>query len=112
VNAPYADEVVTKRPHYVPRTYLDAWANTGGQVAYRRRDRSGAIVTNTKNVAVAIGIYGEGELGQLREEFLRQIEGEWVGLRRELMQRGDLSAERRSLFAIFAAIQLMNPQTQ
>lgn len=104
---PYADEVVTKRPHYVPRTYLGAWANAGGQVAYRRRDRVGAIVTNTKNVAVAIGIYGEGELGQLREEFFQQIEGEWVGLRRELVQRGDLTAQRRSVFAIFAAIQLM-----
>src|SRR5262245_58861425 len=98
--------MATKRPHYVPRTYLGAWANDREQVGYRRRDRSEAVVTNTKNVAVASGIYGDGDVAEIREDFFQQIEGDWVGLRRELIKNGDLHGERRSLFAVFAAIQL------
>jgi hypothetical protein len=64
--------VATKRPHYVPRTYLGAWANATGQVAYRRRDRGQAIVTSTTNVAVAGGIYGIGELGEAREKLFQR----------------------------------------
>jgi Protein of unknown function (DUF4238) len=97
--------VPTKRPHYVPKTYLGAWANSAGQVAYRRRDSSQAVVTNITNVAVAGGIYGDGELAENREEFFQQIEEEWAGLRRDLTTQGDLRGERRSLLSVFAAIQ-------
>jgi len=56
---------------------------------------------------VAGGIYGDGELSESRELFFQQVEGEWTGLRRELVAQGDLGGERRSLLAVFAAIQLM-----
>ncbi|SPM34774.1 hypothetical protein MRAB57_2595 [Mycobacterium rhizamassiliense] len=96
----------TRRPHFVPRTYLKAWANDAGQVAYRRRDRDGTVVTNITNVAVASDIYGTGDAAQAREEFFQQIEEEWADLRSELTAAGDLRGERRSLAAVFAAIQL------
>ncbi|AKN15684.1 hypothetical protein MHAE_08503 [Mycobacterium haemophilum DSM 44634] len=98
--------MATKRPHFVPRTYLSAWANAASQVAYRRRDGGAAIVTSVANVAVAGGIYGVGQLAQYREELFQQVEGEWVDLRRDLTQHGDLRGERRSLLAVFAALQL------
>lgn len=98
--------MVTKRPHFVPRTYLGAWANAANQVAYRRRDSEAAVITNIANVAVAGGIYGKGEAGQAREELFQQIEQEWASLREELITNGDLHGERRSLLALFAAFQL------
>jgi hypothetical protein len=49
---------------------------------------------NTKNVAVASGIYGDGDIAQIREDFFQQIEGDWVGLRRDLVKNGDLHGER------------------
>jgi hypothetical protein len=49
---------------------------------------------NTKNVAVANGIYGDGDVAQIREDFFQQIEGDWVGLRRDLVKNGDLHGER------------------
>ncbi|GAB3019522.1 DUF4238 domain-containing protein [Mycobacterium bourgelatii] len=96
----------TKRPHFVPRTYLSAWANADGQVAYRRRDGNGAIPNSLSNVAIASGIYGIGALAQHREEFFEQLEREWSALRRELILGGDLRGERRSLLAVFAALLL------
>jgi hypothetical protein len=98
--------VPTRRPHYVPRTYLRAWANQADQVSYRRRDRTTAVVTNITNVAVRGGIYGEGELGEAREVLFQQVEEEWDSLRSELIIGGDLGGERRSLLAVYAAIQL------
>jgi hypothetical protein len=96
----------TQRPHFVPRTYLKAWANAKDQVAYRRRDGDGALVTNITNVAVAGGIYGTGEVAQAREDFFKQLEDEWADLREQLTTDGDLHGERRSLLALFAAVQL------
>jgi hypothetical protein len=63
-------------------------------------------VTSTTNVAVAGGIYGAGELADSREQLFQQVEEEWADLRLELMTQGDLSADRRSLLALFAAFQL------
>ena len=34
--SPWPEQVVTGRPHFVPRTYLRAWADSDDQVAYRR----------------------------------------------------------------------------
>jgi hypothetical protein len=99
--------VVTKRPHYVPRTYLRAWADSADQVAYRRRDAEKATTPNITNVAVAGGIYGVGQLGEAREQEFNKLETEWVDLREELITDRDLSGDRRSLLALFMAIQLM-----
>lgn len=96
----------TQRPHFVPRTYLRAWANPAEQVSYRRRDGTNGVVTNITNVAVNGGIYGIGEIAQSREVLFQQVEGEWADLRHDLLTAGYLSRERRSLLAVYAAIQL------
>lgn len=96
----------TKRPHFVPRVYLNAWANSQSQVAYRRRDKAEAVVASTVNVAVAGGIYGAGEISNARERFFNDLEEEWPSLRQQLKMDGDLTGDRRRLMAVYAAIQL------
>ena len=98
--------MATKRPHFVPQTYLRAWTGSDGRLAYRLRDADSALLTSTRNVAVACGIYGTGELGQAREQAFWQLENDWPNLRQELITQGDLHGDRRSLFALFAATQL------
>jgi hypothetical protein len=103
----YGGRVVTKRPHFVPQTYLRAWADSDGRVAYRRRDGATAILNSTKNVAVVGGLYGDGQLSEAREQTFCELESEWVALRDELITQGDLHGERRSLLAVFMGVQLM-----
>jgi hypothetical protein len=97
---------VTKRPHFVPQTYLRAWAGSDERVAYRRRDATTALLNGTRNVAVKSGIYGKGQLGQAREDAFNELEKEWAGLRDELITQGDLHGDRRSQLAVFMAHQL------
>lgn len=97
---------MVKRPHFVPRTYIRAWADLDGQVAYRRRGDN-AIPNGVRNVAVIGGFYGQGELGEAREKMYQDIEGEWPVLRRDLIENGDLHGDQRSLFSLFAGLQLM-----
>lgn len=99
----------TERPHYVPQTYLRAWTPSTGsdrRLAYRRRNADAALLTSTRNVAVACGIYGTGELGQAREESFQQLETEWPDLRDDLIAQGDLQGDRRQLLSVFMAVQL------
>lgn len=102
--------MVTKRPHFVPKTYLRAWADSAGQVSYRRRDSERAIPNGIGNVAVAGGIYGVGDIGQARERLFNQVEDDWASLRFELTTRGDLYKDRRSALALFLALQLMRTE--
>ena len=46
-----------KRHHYLPESYLKAWAGERGQVAVRRRDQPDAFCTTTRNVAVEADLY-------------------------------------------------------
>jgi hypothetical protein len=46
-----------KRHHYLPESYLKAWAGERGQVAVRRRDQPDAFCTATRNVAVEADLY-------------------------------------------------------
>lgn len=103
---------MTRRPHFVPRTYLRAWADSDDQVAYRRRGNDSAIRNTVKNVAVAGGIYGTGELGEARERFYQQVEEVWPELRQDLLTHGDLQDEQRQLFALFTALQLMRTESR
>lgn len=97
---------VTKRPHFVPQTYLRAWAGPDERVAYRRRDATAAVLNGTKNVAVKAGIYGKGQLGQAREDAFNQLEKVWTTLRDVLITQGNLYSDRRSQLAVFMAHQL------
>lgn len=97
---------VTKRPHFVPQTYLRAWAGPDGRVAYRRRDAAAAVLNRTRNVAVKSGIYGKGQLGQAREDAFNHLEKAWTSLRDELVAEGDLDGDRRSQLAVYMAHQL------
>ena len=100
---------MVKRPHFVPRTYLRAWADSDDQVAYRRRGDN-AIPNGVKNVAVIAGFYGQGELGDAREKMYQDIEVEWPDLRRDLIAHGDLQGDQRRLFSLFAGLQLMRTE--
>jgi hypothetical protein len=98
--------MVIRRPHFVPRTYLRAWADPDATLAYRRRGAN-VIPNGVRNVAVAGGIYGLGQLGDANERLYQQIEEEWPSLRSDLLAQGDLQGNRRSLFAVYTALQLM-----
>lgn len=98
----------TKRPHFVPATYLRAWANDDDQVAVRRRNNVKVYTPNVINVAVEAGVYGRGALGQAREEMFCSLEESWPKLREALTnQSGGVDAEVRSQVSLFAAIQLI-----
>jgi hypothetical protein len=101
--------VVTGRPHFVPQTYLRAWTPSTGsdhRLAHRRRNADAALLNSTRNVAVACGIYGQGQLGQAREDNFKRLENQWPNLREELITEGDLQGDRRSLLSVFMAVQL------
>src|ERR1700683_3822274 len=98
----------TKRPHFVPATYLRAWANDDDQVAVRRRGSVKAYTPNVINVAVEAGVYGRGAVGQTREEMFCSLEGTWSNLREALTnQGGGVDTEVRSQVSLFAAIQVI-----
>jgi len=101
--------VVTGRPHYVPQTYLRAWTPSTGpdrRLAHRPRKADAALLNSIRNVAVACGIYGTGELGQAREHAFNQLDNDWPDLRQDLIRLGDLRGDRRHLLSIFMAVQL------
>ena len=98
-----------RRAHFVPRTYLRAWADSDDLLAYRRRGDN-ARPASVKNVAVRAGLYGLGELGDACEKMYQGVEGEWPDLRRDLIAQGDLQGDQRRLFALFAALQLVRTE--
>ncbi|WP_370629553.1 DUF4238 domain-containing protein [Mycolicibacterium sp. BK634] len=93
----------------MPQTYFRPWTGgpEDGRLAHRLRVADSALLNSTRNIAVASGIYGAGELGQAREKEFQQLETEWPSLRQELIAQGDLQGGRRSLLAVFMAVQLM-----
>jgi hypothetical protein len=98
-----------RRAHFVPRTYLRAWADADELLAYRRRGDN-ARPASVRNVAVVGGLYGLGELGDACEKMYQDVEVEWPNLRRDLIARGDLQDDQRRLFALFAALQLVRTE--
>ena len=97
----------TKRPHFVPASYLKAWADESDQVAVRRRSESNAFTPNVINVAVEAGIYGHGDIGRVREEMFGRLETDWPGLRTALVSLGGaLDEDDRAAISVVAAVQL------
>ena len=102
--------MVIERPHFVPRTYLRAWADSNGKLlAYRRRGDN-ARRAGVNDVAVVGGIYGRGELGDANEKMYQGVEAEWPNPRCHLIAQGDLQGDQRNLFALFAALQLVRTE--
>jgi hypothetical protein len=98
----------TKRPHYVPECYLLAWAESGNQVAVRRRSSIKVPKPNVVNVAVEAGIYGRDEAAEVREKIFGSFEERWSDLRNLLVtQGGAVTGDVRSAISLFAAIQLV-----
>ena len=76
-----------KRHHYLPESYLKAWADENGQVAVRRRDQPDAFCTGTLNVAVEADLYAlptDAGLDDGLEVALSEIEGLLPGYLAEL----------------------------
>ena len=101
--------VKKRRAHFVPRTYLRAWAGSDELLAYRRRGDN-ARTASVKNVAVRGGLYGLGELGDANEKMYQGVEAEWRNLLPVLTAQGDLQDNQRRLFAVFAALQLVRTE--
>ena len=97
----------TKRPHFVPVSYLRAWAGEGDRVAVRRRSEANVFTPNIINIAVEAGIYGRGDIGRVREEMFGRLEADWPRLRETLISRGGaLDEDDRAAISVFAAVQL------
>jgi hypothetical protein len=94
-----------KRHHFVPVTYLQAWCDSAGQVAVRRRDRAETYPANPKDVGVEQRLYGTGAEALWRERNFQLFEDEWPRLRRALIQRGSLHGHDRDLACMFMALQ-------
>ncbi len=98
----------TKRPHFVPATYLLAWADGNDQVAVRRRGTTKVFTPNVVNVAVEAGVYGRGAVAQSREKMFGSLEELWPELRDALTKYGGrVGADVRSQVSLFAALQLI-----
>lgn len=85
---------------------IDPTAGSDHRLAHRRRNADADLINSTRNVAVACGIYGQGQLGQAREDNFKRLENEWPNLRQELLKEADLQGDRRSLLSVFMAVQL------
>ena len=112
-------EVVSgpKRQHYVPRNYLERFAD-GDQVFVRRRD-GGTFTTNCINVAVESGFYdielaGGGKSKHV-EEILADVEGATAEVFRtidEAMAAPPPDAEAREILSIYLALQMTRTPEQ
>jgi hypothetical protein len=76
-----------KRNHYLPESYLKAWADGHGQVAVRRRRRPDVFCAATRNVAVEADLYAvptDAGLDDALEVALSEAEGLLPGYLAEL----------------------------
>lgn len=75
-------EPLRRRHHYLPECYLRAWADHGGQVAVRRRDRPVPFCTKPLNVAVEVDLYSlpsdTGRPDDTIEKALSMAEAFWA----------------------------------
>lgn len=89
--------------HYVPQTYLRAWADSSGQVGVRRRRQRSAFLASVANVGVEAHLYGSGAAATWRESNFSVLEGAWPQLRRELTASGHLHGRDRDQASVVAA---------
>ncbi len=80
------------------------WANTGTQVWLRRRDGPRALSVNMRNVGAQRGIYGDGAVGQRREDFFRSLEDAWPRVRDDLVDSGIAMGNDRHEIALFVGL--------
>lgn len=101
-----------KRHHFVPQSYLSAWANEFGQVAIRRRGSNATPTPHIRNVAIEGGLYGQGESAREVEQAYSQIETQWPVLADLLIRQRELSNEQRDLVSLFVALQITRTPDQ
>lgn len=106
-----------KRHHYVPRNYLERFAD-GDQVFVRRRDGT-TFTTNCVNVAVESGFYdieleGGGKSKQV-EGILADVEGATADVFRMIdrtMEAPPPDAEERAVLSVYLALQMTRTPEQ
>lgn len=108
--------VGAKRHHYVPRSYLERFAQ-GDQVFVRRRDGT-TFTTNCTNVAVESGFYdiefGGGKSKEV-EATLGNVEGATADVFRMIDKTGESpppGAEEREVLAVYLALQMTRTPEQ
>jgi hypothetical protein len=104
-----------KRHHYLPDAYLQAWADSRGQVAVRRRDQDRAFQTSTINVAVEADLYSlptDDGLDDQLEQNLAEVEGPLPELLRDLHHRTPKrgSSDRLHLSSLLALQMVRTPE--
>lgn len=106
-----------KRHHYVPRNYLERFAN-GDQVFVRRRDGS-TFTANCINVAVESGFYdielAGGAKSKQVEDVLADIEGTTADVFRTIdhtMAAPPPDADEREILSVYLALQMTRTPEQ
>lgn len=100
-----------KRHHYVPKMYLDRFAESEGLLVVRRRD-GGTFTTGANNIAVESGFYDldleGGVVSKEVEHVLSDVEGSAASAIRAIDQTGkapERGSEERLALAVYLAIQ-------
>jgi len=99
------EQKAPKRHHYVPKTYLKAWASKSDQVAARRRGSHDTFISNITDICMERGFHGIGDEAIEREALYNQWEVDWKRLREELVSGQSLSSEDLQKVSEYVALQ-------
>jgi hypothetical protein len=102
---------MAERHHYLPRFYLQGFADARKKIRmYRSRLGLKPVTTSITNAAVETGFYaveGDDVDSSELERHLSQIEHQASTLLRSLIRGGRLSIDERMMFAAFLGFQIM-----
>jgi hypothetical protein len=101
-----------KRHHFVPQVYLLAWADERERLAVRRRRSKAPFITGVNNIALENGLYGKGAEAVRRESSFSASEGQWPGLRAEIITTACRARELRERVAAHLTTQRLRTRQQ